>query len=424
MLSEGTIQGAIDLRPSIGRCLCPLVWNVPSSLATAAGAVLLMILMSADILPAKPPPIEVRERTHRVKLSEHLHWTTSGAWYTRGVDGYLLLVDTMEDRVVRVSPNTGKVDSLHVGSVPGSETRSLPTQIRAVDGGYILLDDSKPSRLLKLDEALEYVKSFAIDGRSIDDGISEEDDAKLTAVFDFLPMDADGAVFAFADLEGPGSPDVSSRYFSAFLYFDSYGQQQIFDRIANDQPERFFYTRNIQYMAVVDNVGYVLSYLDDPKTDFLDPPRVVEARLGIDGFSTLCELPPEFAERPGFEGLSKQGPRKATQIYQRLEGTSMAAGLYSWNDRLYLLGKERMVDGMTPWWLLQLDRTDGHVIGRVRLDTDPAVAHMTVVPGERWAFVQRGRVEGLGQVHAPFMRMFSTMFVPAAEIESKTAGQP
>ena len=356
-----------------------------------------------------------------VRLSEGFRWATSGVWHTGPKEESLFIVDTIEDRVFVVSPSTGRVDRLDVGS-PDSKFETLPTQIRAIDTGYLLLDDSQPSRILKLDNALRYVESFAVAGTFIDDGIegSGEDNPVLTAIFDFLPMDSAGAALAFADLEGPGGPDVDSPYYSAFLYFDRYSQQ-IFERVANDQPERFLYTRNIQYMAVVDDVGYILSFLDDPRTDFIDPPRVVEARLGVEGLQTFSELPEEFREKPDFEGLSSEGPRKATQIYQRVEAVAMAAGLYSWNGRLYLLGKERMEGDSTAWWLVHLSLQDGREIARMRLDTDPATAHMTVVPGARWAFVQKGRVEGIGLLHAPYMETLSTMFVSAAWIETATA---
>ena len=57
-------------------------------------------------------------------------------------------------------------------------------------------------------------------------------------------------------------------------------------------------------------------------------------------------------------------------------------------------------------------------MSRVRLPT--AAPHVTVVPGDFWALIEKGPVQGIGSNHAPYMATSSMVLVPEAWL---TCGQ-
>lgn len=100
----------------------------------------------------------------------------------------------------------------------------------------------------------------------------------------------------------------------------------------------------------------------------------------------------------------------------------MAAGLYAWDQHIYLLAKEAAEDnGDTTWWLIQLDPDEAQEVARVRLPT--RAPHLTVVPGELWAFIEKGPVQGIGDTHAPYMDTLSMVLVPAAWLGGPDSGR-
>ncbi len=236
----------------------------------------------------------------------------------------------------------------------------------------------------------------------------------MTAVWDWVPI-ADG-ILAFADFKKP-NPSADSRfdYGSGLVYFDEIGLQQLFFEIPSDETG-IHYLRDMRYVvALTDDVGYMMILEDRP--------RIIQVQIGVDRYRELPFFPEEFQSRPNLAHLhGMHGPRQATAIYEVYEQSKMAAELLAWNQKLYLVAKDTMTaEGDTAWWLLQLDPETGEELSRVSVPT--TAPHLAVAPGEHWAFVEQGPVQGTGRYHAPFMYTASVVFMPGDRLAAP-AEQP
>ncbi len=108
---------------------------------------------------------------------------------------------------------------------------------------------------------------------------------------------------------------------------------------------------------------------------------------------------PNLEDQPTW-AKALRGPRRATFFYKIMEAARMAADLYSWNNKFFLLAKGAADDsGETAWWAITLDPDVGSELTRVRLPTD--ATNLTVIPGDLFALIEKGRVEGFGDEHYP-----------------------
>lgn len=336
-------------------------------------------------------------------LTQPLLWPQSAAWDESG--SRLLVTDVLAEQVVQISPDGGvsvalknQADAAN-GDALSSYSLPLPTQIHAVDGGY-LLEEDKTEQILQLNRDLEVVGSMPIQ-RKIGAG-----EAELRAIFDWTPMGT--GILAYGDLQGPGD-----SWHSAFLYLDADGRDQIFQRLPTTAEVRRLYLRSQSYLAALGDVGYIL---------FLESsPAIGEVRLGSPGVRRLPDFPADFRSVPRLEPHAGwRAPRNATYHYKVIERTNMPVGLFAWREDLYLLGRKLMPDGETGWWMVRLDPTDGSEINRVRLPS--RAAHLTVAAGETFSLVEKGPVLGIGPDHAPYMDTFSAVFVPAAWLRGPVSG--
>ena len=222
---------------------------------------------------------------------------------------------------------------------------------------------------------------------------------RLMAVHDWSPM-GDG-ILAFGDLESP-----QEGFQRAFVYFDDKGGHQIFYRDATtaraSDPNRLL---TMRYIATLDDVGYILSPDGGP--------TIGEVRLGIGGVRELGLLPEGFRDRPRLKGPRDWSePRQMTNFYKTLEQSTMAEGLHSWDGSLFLVAKRAAAArGETVRWLIRLDPQDGKEMSRVRLPT--VATHLGVVPGDFWALIEKGPVQGIGASHAPYMETSSIVLMPS-----------
>ncbi|MCP4545527.1 MAG: hypothetical protein GY835_03540 [bacterium] len=282
-----------------------------------------------------------------------------------------------------------------------------PSTIRPAYGGY-LVEDDQSDKILYVNDHLELLDDPILIGNR-----KMADNLRLLEVYDWSPMSE--GILAFGDLESPEEYQES-----AFLYFDfdDAGQNQIFYRIAITDNVRNHYTRNMPYIATLGNVGYIL-FMDER-------PAIGEVTFG-EGIRRLQFFPEDFRSRPQLvrrEAWTNagMGARQATHFYKSLEMSTMAAGLYAWDGYLYLLAKEAIAqNGETAWWLIKLDPRDGMELSRVRLPT--GAAHLTVVTGEVWGFIEKGPVQGIGAMHGPYMKTDSMVLIPAGWLEDPYGGR-
>lgn len=364
----------------------------------------------ASLLP--PTRLLGPNECYRVALSKSLLWATSGAWAENGA---LFVVDALLGKVLVISADGEVATGLanESASTPGSvgSKPRRPSMIRTIDGEYLLKDEMS-AQILHIDSFFNSSSSSPVNPRVVAEDAGGQRKGKLQRIYDWSPL-GDGYL-AFGDLEKP-----KGEWYSAFLYFDSSGRQQIFKKFAVDDQVCNHYLRDMPYIATLGDVGYIL-FLDER-------PKIGEVRVGIGDVQELKSFPKDFQNRPRLESrlewtTTGQGPKQATYFYEILEHSTMAAGLYAWKGYLYLLAKKAAENGETPWWLIKLDpHREAKEISRVRLPTK--ASHLTVVPGDFWALIEKGPVQGIGQMHAPYMEISSMVLVPAPWIERPEDGR-
>jgi len=355
----------------------------------------------------------------RTSFSKPLDWVSSGAWTQNG--RALLVADPLAGDMFRVSLD-GSVDSVFVAGKRSLGVRcselSLPWSIRSVDGGFLLEDEgvtpSFPDRIWLLDPDMKCQNSLLIKGNVLD-----KKKKKLHVVYDWFPMKLDGkgdtiGVLAFGDIKTEYEKSKDG-WESAFLYIDNKGMNRVYKSMgANEKvaPARAFYTRDTFDFITSTHGGTVGFFLLVDGT-----PRIV--KVTASGSEELPYFPSDFRlSPPPLPDLSKVdgGFRRATYFYGAVQSAKSVIGLYSWDDRLYLLAKEPMIAGKTAWWLIEVDPDDGQEVSRTRLPS--FAANLTLIPGDYWAVIEKGAVQGLTKRHAPFMESDSLVFVPSTWSES------
>lgn len=350
----------------------------------------------------------------RVNLSQEFGWATSGVSMPGSAEPALLVVDTLQDKIMKVSSagvvSQGLPEKITSAFGAASASLRLPTHIHhsSEEDGFLILDDSHPARILHLNTDLGLVDEILVENRSLGNGVS------LMAVFDFVVL-GDG-ILAFADLLGP----ESGAWESAFIYLgpshsDISVNHQIFYRLETTSHPRNYYIRNIPYLASIGSAGYILLMREGRSSIGVVQP-------GTDGVRELEYFPEDFRSCPILKRDPRlpptHGPRHATMSYETIEKSNMAIGLFSWKGYLYLLAKEaRSSNGETAWWLITLNPKNGQEIHRLSL---PALAsHLTIVPGEKfWMIIEKDSVQGLGDRHSPFMRTSSMALIPAGWLDT------
>lgn len=357
-----------------------------------------------------------RSECRRVSFSNHLPLVTSGVWDEEG--DVILLADTISQYVLEVGTNgsilAGKRD-FELLSGGDALIAEMPWFLHRGPAGDFHLEDER-GRIIKLDTQL-FAKEKAQPIRVT--AQSDLGPARLIAIYGWRPMRNGYLAFGdieFKDIKGPG------RYKSAFLQFNSTGILQIFDRPMDTLNEvRNHYLRNMPYIATLDgNVGYIL--------EMEEVPSIRKVQLGIEKSQRLGSFPEDFRACPRLTRDPRltralRGAEQATYFYQKIESSKMAAGLYAWKHSLFLVAKEAMAkDKKTAWWLIELDPLTGAQISQARLPTN--AAHITLVTGDTFAIIEKNPVEGIGEMHAPYMQTASMVLVPVSSLTGPQSEKP
>jgi hypothetical protein len=205
---------------------------------------------------------------------------------------------------------------------------------------------------------------------------------------------------AFGDL---GFQEEESQ--SAFLYYRDNGKYRIFYRLSTESVVRNQYVTNmpyleLPYLASFDNAGYIL-FLDET-------PHIGKVISDTEGIFELPRFPQDFRTRPRLERQPGWADlRQVTAFYRILESSSTVKALYAWNQHIYLLARQSL-----EWWLIKLDPRDGAELLRTRLPT--SAANLTAEPETHgWILTERASVEGVGELHAPYMETLAQVYIPA-----------
>lgn len=368
-------------------------------------------LLALLTLAPAPQLAATADTCYRIDLPP-MGWARGGAW---DAGGRLLVLDLLEQRFVSVDPNAGAGE--RVALVTEGDWNH-PFSVKQENGTIWLLDHGRVSQhssgprgeMLRLDNALRVSSRLEVENRRLH-AVADSfgDDLAIQTVYDWARV-SEGFV-GFADLR----LTEKDAWMSAFLYFDGVGNQRIYRSFVTTDPVCNQYVRNSSYVAALNDTGYLLFLDERPSIGRVHPNR--------DGVEVLPGFPADFRSRPSLVTPAKlagkvEAPRQATYFYEVLEESRLAAGLYAWNDHLYLLGKEPINEASeTTWWLIELRPSDGSEVARFRLPT--TAAHLDVIPGQQYvALVEKGRVQGIGDRHAPYMTTSSVLLIPTAWFES------
>ena len=342
-----------------------------------------------------------------VELDKRIPWATSGVWAIDGSRLFVVNVGRSSQSGFASAPLLeisllGEVTEHHSVIVSGTEgeRRELMrvSQIRRVGDSFRLQENAKPAEFLVLDRRLTLRSVLPLEGRSLGAGL------ELVTVFDWYPVE--GGILAYGDLRGVGG----EPYVSDFVYLPESGEGLLLDRIdAASGLVRRIYTRNIHYIASIESNWFIL--------DLDVVPELLRAEVTSSmKLSAMGPLPEDFQVSLKLEPQpAATGREEARRFYEVFEQSKTVASLYAWKSHLYLLAKEPKRESRTVWWLIKMDPLDeGREISRVRLPT--TASHLTVIPGELWAFLEKGDVSAVAN-SGPYMNTGTMLVVPSSWIE-------
>lgn len=396
-------------------------------------AVICLLLVTACLgsLPAEAagPSLEPSV-CYTSQLEWSLGWATSGAWVGTTEDRHLVIADASRASLIRFEPD---------GKVMNQIRRYRDIQREVALG---VLRRPRTIRPDPNDDPSDGIRNFWVNNRGDEPAFLKLDreqnlhrrmlsvpadkgaERPIAGSYTWSPLDS--GVVALVARKLPQLqkvPGERPQYEFSFVYYDADGVQGEFYTIKGKSDEERFASR-LQYllgMQTVTTIGsrsYILLVHEDPV-------RIIEVQAGVDGFRELDQVQKAgFGARPRVDWEEGSTLNRHYLAYQRIEGSRTPIALHSWGDSLYLLVKEAA--GAPPardtrWWVLQLSPATGEVLSRTELPT--SAPHLTAVPGEHWAFIEKGPVQLMGTATEPwgdhpYMETHSMVLVPATWLDS------
>ena len=357
---------------------------------------------------------------HRIKVDrfDSPLWMVSGAW-----DGdSILWIDAARGEIQRVAAN-GEIEladvPTHQALVAAQPRLQGPSYIWNRPTGF-QVEYKAPAQIFNLGAQLEEVSAF-----NVEQSANKAAGVSVLATYGIAPF-ASGGFLSFADIIEASAPNPPN---SAFVHMQASGDLQVYgdipvgnesknqDKISVNARVRDQYTRYyMPYLTTIKDDGFILFLNEKPTL----------AKVGTDGSLThLPKFPEEFQHRPVLSRnreLRFDYPEQELEFYQQLESSNLAAGLYSWGDELFLLGKK--TKGSQParadWWMVNINPVTGEQEYKKRLPTH--APHLTVIPGPRFvALVEKGHVRPITDSQAPYTPIREMLLVPTPWFEEGVA---
>ncbi len=310
-------------------------------------------------------------------------WVNSGVWKS-GADNSLLLVDALNSRIREFQVDFGKRNFTSAEDIPD---KGRPSIIRPVGKSYILQTDA--TRFVTLSENLDTVASVDIMESS-----KGGPEGQICSAYAWAPLGKD-LLLTFSDvLKSDGT------WTSAFLRVPLRDPSKfvILDKMPVDSPMKTYYLLGYPYVAATAaGKGYYIKMGAEPQLYEVGQrgypiPIVTEETRAL-----LKETLPELPKKKGQKDLDK--------IYEHLQNSTLPAGLYGDND-LYLLKRSG-----AEWTLARFDSEARTFMAPFKVPT--SAAHLTVIPGQVFAFLEKGPVKGLGDQAIP-----TVLLIPKKAIDS------
>lgn len=319
-------------------------------------------------------------------------WITSGAW---NGDGELLLVDSGSGELLHLTAS----GRLLIVSLGGQGLKV--SDIRPTETGILL--KLRDGRFVALDRQGRFQKEWqpiSPDGKS----------PGVRGIFNWVPLGnsllAFGDVVTSASTWTSGWMQVPLREPASFTMVTS---------AALDSVQRRIYVLGNSYAASDGSTGYLL-IPGSPR------PQLLRISQESGGF--------EKRALEGFEDTSLRDESRLLPMggtredfiarYRALEHSVAPVGLYAQGGKLYLLiRRPALTAGQTEWELARLNKESGRILGRITLPT--RANHLIVIPGkERWAFVEKGSVQALGQQDVEGVLLIPTSWIAEGKSGDKS----
>jgi tetratricopeptide (TPR) repeat protein len=323
---------------------------------------------------------QMRDGFHRVVLHPQPAWLSSAIWLR---DSDLLLADSLRRQLLRYRED-------------GVLEEVVPSVIPKGEGGYIRVQSSPSGRVVAEDAFGHLGSNLTGSGRQVEFKLVGRRTAAgtLMSVFQWILVSEREALAVANILRSDGV------WTSAIVRLPVAGDRfEVIHPIGLQEPSSDLYRVGIPALAGVGGVSYFLAMEEDPIGLYEVRPGALPRRLTAFRSPTR-ELRQELARRMSLE--------RTADLFRLLEAESLPAGIFGHGGRLYLLA--RTVDKRLStyvWSLSQLDPRDGRVLHAVTLPT--MAPHLTASPGNRrWAFFEKGAVEGPGRQPVPSMLLVPT----------------
>jgi hypothetical protein len=303
--------------------------------------------------------------------------------------GETLVVTDVGAGLLRVYDRQGRPLRTLARPGDGPLEYNRPSQIWPLAGATLI---GNSVRFLWLDEALVPVRSYDLEAVPVAPG------GTVRALFEWAA--SEHRVYGAGDVL---LPDGSwKRGLLAMDLGDATAFRFVREITSENRQEFDHYLMGYPLVTVLGGDGYflTLSY----------PPAILATHEG-EPVRRLRAFPPGFSSVPA---LPLHGGVASAEVrYQAYEHARLPVGIYGWADRIYVLTREPLPasgGGGTRWSLTRIDPGSDRIEGSVVLPS--RAAHVTVIPGpDRWAVLEKGRVERYGVEPIPSM-----LLVPAAWI--------
>jgi hypothetical protein len=370
----------------LGALSSTAAWRLRRHLGIAvAGLLLLALFLTAPIpLPAQGVAGMGGTATStcaHVRLKNAPSWVVSGAW--RGPRN-LTLIDSFKSRIVdyRIDPrsNTARPQEL---AQDMRDQHPVRIQAGGLQGPKLFIEFDG-NRFRAVDDRMRTVgREENIVGASVPvKGVN------VGSLFDW--QIAAGNVVAYGAVVHATTDEEWNdlgNWDNAFIRYP-YGQQwsiEIFRKTKFPDPGEVFYRLGYPMLAAVGRDVYALAVEDSFPVLYRFPKDGPPVRLA-------GALPREIADRrlPTLPNLVVGSDYRL--VMKTVEESRMPAGLYGWNNSLFVLYRAPESQG-TRWTIARI--AGGQVTKLVPLPT--RANHVTLIPGpEHWALLEKGPIQELG----------------------------
>lgn len=350
-------------------------------LATVAAALFALSLLAA------PQYADARAESHgpicrQVSVQDREpRWVHYGAWDPAGET--LSLVDIAHATILRFRADGSAYEQV---ARPGRGPLDFnhPAEIRAHEGGYLLLDlKGRSPHFIWLDRDLRSVRALT---------------PAATGGQDTSSLSGKCWAYLGGELVGYGRrTDSSGRRQRGWLALDATTNQLVSFRPENMDWEYIGLNR----CSVVSVSGQLFLL------DLGNPSHIRKIFPGAP--SRLSAFPDRFREPPTLP--PRGGPAASVSRYRALSKAPAAVELHASGDYLFLLTREPSKEE-TIWRVHKIDPAADRIVGAHRLPT--TAAHVRLVPGPvHWAVLENGPVIAPGQ-----KELLGWWLVPSSLLES------